>query len=108
MADVKKLLIYRMGSIGDTVVALPIFHMLVREFADAERRVLTNRPVNSDAAPIQEMAVSSMVIFPIRPALATSAPSKIYGNQFVTGVRISQSISMSPAAIWCSFETSSF
>ena len=53
MADVKKLLIYRMGSIGDTVVALPVFHMLVREFADAERRVLTNRPVNSDAAPIQ-------------------------------------------------------
>jgi len=53
VADVKKLLIYRMGSLGDTVVALPVFHMLTREFADAERRVLTNKPVNSDAAAIQ-------------------------------------------------------
>jgi len=53
VADVKKLLIYRMGSLGDTVVALPVFHMLAREYADAERRILTNMPVNSDAPAIQ-------------------------------------------------------
>ncbi|MBK20654.1 MAG: glycosyl transferase [Rhodospirillaceae bacterium] len=53
LADVKKLLIYRMGSLGDTVVALPVFHMLARQFADAERRVMTNLPVNTDAAAIQ-------------------------------------------------------
>jgi len=59
MADalppVGRLLIYRMGSLGDTVVALPAFHMLARRFAGAERRVLTNFPVNSDAAPIQSV-----------------------------------------------------
>jgi len=49
----ERILIYRIGSLGDTVVALPVFHMLAREFPDAERRVLTNMPVNSDAAPIQ-------------------------------------------------------
>ena len=53
MANVKKLLIYRMGSLGDTVVALPVFHMLARKYADAERRVLTNMPVNSDAPAMQ-------------------------------------------------------
>lgn len=42
-----------MGSLGDTVVALPVFHMLAQQYADAERRVLTNKPVNSDAAAIQ-------------------------------------------------------
>lgn len=49
----ERILIYRMGSLGDTVVALPVFHMLAREFPNAERRVLTNAPVNTDAAPIQ-------------------------------------------------------
>lgn len=52
---VKRLLIYRMGSLGDTIVALPIFHLLERTFPDAERRVLTNLPVNSDAAPLQDV-----------------------------------------------------
>jgi len=51
----KRLLIYRMGSLGDTVVALPIFHLIERAFPDAERRVLTNIPVSSDAAPLQEV-----------------------------------------------------
>jgi ADP-heptose:LPS heptosyltransferase len=51
----KRLLIYRMGSLGDTIVALPIFHLIGRAFPDAERRVLTNFPVNSDAAPLQDV-----------------------------------------------------
>lgn len=49
----ERLLIYRMGSLGDTIVALPIFHLIERAFPDAERRVLTNVPINSDAAPLQ-------------------------------------------------------
>jgi ADP-heptose:LPS heptosyltransferase len=48
-----RLLIYRMGSLGDTVVALPVFHLIERAFPDSERRILTNFPVNSDAAPLQ-------------------------------------------------------
>jgi heptosyltransferase III len=59
---VKRLLIWRMGSIGDTVVALPVFHLLARQFADAERRVLTNFPVNGNAAPIQSVLENSGLV----------------------------------------------
>lgn len=45
----KRLLIYRLGSLGDTVVALPALHLVARAFPDAERRMLTNVPVNAKA-----------------------------------------------------------
>jgi heptosyltransferase III len=38
----KRILIFRPGSLGDTIVALPCFHLLARVFPDAERRVLKN------------------------------------------------------------------
>lgn len=47
---IKRVLIYRLGSMGDTVVALPAFHLVARAFPDAERRLLTNRPINEKAA----------------------------------------------------------
>ncbi len=56
---VERLLIWRMGSIGDAVVALPVFHLLARAFANAERRVLTNLPVNGNAAPLQAVLGNS-------------------------------------------------
>ncbi|HEY4381648.1 MAG TPA: glycosyltransferase family 9 protein [Acidobacteriaceae bacterium] len=43
------MLIYRLGSLGDTVVALPCYHLIARLFPDAERRLLTNFPVNAKA-----------------------------------------------------------
>jgi ADP-heptose:LPS heptosyltransferase len=46
---VKRVLIYRLGSLGDTVVALPALHLVARAFPNAERRMLTNVPVNSKA-----------------------------------------------------------
>lgn len=36
------ILIFRLGSIGDTVVALPCFHAIARRFADSRRVLLTN------------------------------------------------------------------
>lgn len=48
-----RILIYRLGSLGDTVVALPCFHLIARTFPDAERYVLTNFPVSNKAAPLQ-------------------------------------------------------
>jgi ADP-heptose:LPS heptosyltransferase len=42
-------LIYRLGSLGDTVVALPCYHLIERTFPDAERRLLTNFPVSGKA-----------------------------------------------------------
>jgi len=45
-----RILIHRPGSLGDTVVALPCFHLIRRSFPDSELRVLTNAPV-ADGAP---------------------------------------------------------
>ena len=46
-----RILIYRLGSLGDMLVALPAFHLIERAFPGAERRLLTNVPVASKAAP---------------------------------------------------------
>src|ERR1700744_1516765 len=51
MAPTKRVLIYRLGSLGDTVVALPGFHLVARAFPDADRRLLTNFPVAGKAPP---------------------------------------------------------
>jgi heptosyltransferase III len=50
-SPVRKVLIYRLGSLGDTVVALPCFHLIARAFPDAERVLLTNFPVHAKAPP---------------------------------------------------------
>jgi heptosyltransferase III len=47
-----KILIHRLGSLGDTLVTLPIFHLLERQWPDADKRVLTNSPVNAKAPPL--------------------------------------------------------
>lgn len=49
----KRVLIYRLGSIGDTIVALPCFHAIARAFPGFEHVVLTNFPVAMVAAPIE-------------------------------------------------------
>ena len=50
-AAVRRVLIYRLGSLGDTVIALPALHLVKRAFPAAERRLLTNFPVNVKAPP---------------------------------------------------------
>ena len=45
----KRVLVYRLGSLGDTLVALPALHLVERAFPVAERRLLTNFPVNQKA-----------------------------------------------------------
>lgn len=47
--SVRKVLIYRLGSLGDTVVALPSLHLIERVFPNSERRLLTNFPVHAKA-----------------------------------------------------------
>ena len=49
-SPIRKVLIYRLGSLGDTVVALPCFHLIARTFPQAERVLLTNFPVHAKAA----------------------------------------------------------
>ncbi len=48
-ARVKRVLIYRLGSLGDTVVALPALHLVERAFPHARRLMLTNIPVHAKA-----------------------------------------------------------
>lgn len=48
-SPVRKVLIYRLGSLGDTVVSLPCLHLIARQFPNAERRLLTNFPVHAKA-----------------------------------------------------------
>jgi ADP-heptose:LPS heptosyltransferase len=48
---VRRVLIYRLGSLGDTLIALPALKLVARAFPDAERRMLTNFPVNVKAPP---------------------------------------------------------
>jgi heptosyltransferase III len=50
-SSTKRVLIYRLGSLGDTLIALPALHLVARAFPDSERRLLTNFPVNSKAPP---------------------------------------------------------
>ena len=49
MAKRKNILIYRLGSLGDTVVALPCLHLVARAYPDSTRVLLTNSPVNAKA-----------------------------------------------------------
>ncbi len=47
--SVRRVLIYRLGSLGDMLVALPALHLVRRAFPRAERRLLTNVPVHAKA-----------------------------------------------------------
>lgn len=46
-------LIFRLGSLGDTIVSLPCFHAIARRFGRSRRIVVTNSPV-SEKAPRME------------------------------------------------------
>ena len=50
-ARVQRVLIYRLGSLGDTMVVLPALHLITRAFPQAERRLLSNQPVHGKAPP---------------------------------------------------------
>lgn len=46
----KRVLIYRLGTIGDTVVGLPALNLVARAFPEAERRMLTSFPPMAKAS----------------------------------------------------------
>jgi heptosyltransferase-3 len=51
----KRILIYRLGSLGDTVMVLPVFHQIRRAYPDADITLLTNSPVVNKAAPLESI-----------------------------------------------------
>jgi ADP-heptose:LPS heptosyltransferase len=60
--NVKRVLVYRLGSLGDMLVALPALHLVARAFPDAERVMLTNVPVNAKAPAAAEVLGSSGLV----------------------------------------------
>ncbi|MEQ1841582.1 MAG: glycosyltransferase family 9 protein [Verrucomicrobiales bacterium] len=53
MSHFKRVVVYRIGSLGDTLVVLPAFHLVRRVFPEAHITLLTNVPVNAKAAPME-------------------------------------------------------
>lgn len=71
-------MIYRLGSLGDTVVALPCFHLLERMFPQAERVLLTNFPVHSKApASAAVLGESGLVHRYMRYTVGTRSPREL-------------------------------
>ncbi len=59
---VRRILIYRLGSLGDTMVVLPSLHLVARLFPHAQRRMLSNQPVHGKAAPASAILDNSGLI----------------------------------------------
>lgn len=78
--DIKvgRVLIYRIGSLGDTIVALPCFHLIQRKYPNAERILLTNYPINAKApASAAVLASSGLVHGYMQYTIGTRDPLKL-------------------------------
>ncbi len=51
----RRVLVYRLGSLGDTIVALPALMLVKQAFANAELSLLANKPVASKAAAMESV-----------------------------------------------------
>jgi heptosyltransferase III len=56
------IIIFRIGSLGDTVVALPCFHQIVRTFPNSRRILITDTPASPKAASVESIVGSSGLI----------------------------------------------
>ncbi len=75
---IKRVLIYRLGSLGDTLIALPALHLVANAFPVAERRMLTNFPVNVKApAAAAILGDSGLVHDYFRYAVGTRSPREL-------------------------------
>ena len=80
LAPPEKILIYRIGSLGDTVVALPSLHLIARVFPGAERAMLTNFPVHAKApAAAAVLGDSGLVHGYMRYSIGTRNPAELAG-----------------------------
>ncbi|HEX4319620.1 MAG TPA: glycosyltransferase family 9 protein [Acidobacteriaceae bacterium] len=76
--SVKRVLIYRLGSLGDTTVALPCFHLIERAFPSSERILLTNFPVHAKApASAAVLGDSGLVHGYMRYVVGTRSPMEL-------------------------------
>jgi heptosyltransferase-3 len=74
----RRVLLYRLGSLGDMLVALPALHLVARAFPDAERRLLTNIPVSTKAPPAAAILEGSGLVHGyMRYAVGTRSISEL-------------------------------
>ena len=59
---VERVLIYRLGSLGDTIVSLPLLHLVARVFPNARRYALTNFISNNKASHMSAVLGNSGLI----------------------------------------------
>ncbi|MGA2869617.1 MAG: glycosyltransferase family 9 protein [Verrucomicrobiota bacterium] len=59
MSQSDNILIYRLGSLGDTVIALPCFHLIRKTHPHSKITILTNQPVSGKAAPAMAILENS-------------------------------------------------
>ncbi|MDR3456894.1 MAG: glycosyltransferase family 9 protein [Verrucomicrobiae bacterium] len=59
MSPPNNILIYRLGSLGDTVIALPCFHLIRKAYPHSKITILTNQPVSGKAAPAMAILENS-------------------------------------------------
>jgi heptosyltransferase III len=77
-SSTKRVLIYRLGSLGDTLVSLPALHLVARAFPDAERRLLTNFPVNAKAPPAAVILENTNLVHGyLRYTVGTRSPREL-------------------------------
>lgn len=78
--EVARVLVYRLGSLGDTVVALPALHLIARAFPNAERAMLTNIPVHAKApAAAAVLGDSGLVHYYFRYPIGLRDPRLLFG-----------------------------
>ena len=75
---VRRVLIYRLGSLGDTLIALPALHLVARAFPNAQRFMLTNHPVNVKAPPAAAILENSGLVHGyLRYSVGTRSPLEL-------------------------------
>jgi heptosyltransferase III len=78
LSQAKRILVYRLGSLGDHVVTLPCYHLLARAYPKAERRMLTNYPVSVKApAAAVVLGESGLIHSYMRYVVGTRSPTEL-------------------------------
>ena len=84
------ILIHRLGSLGDTVVALPAFRLIRQTYPAARITVLTNAPVSDQAAPLASVLentglIDTVIHYPVGlrdPAQLAALRAKLRAERF--------------------------
>jgi heptosyltransferase-3 len=96
---VERVLLYRLGSLGDTLVALPAFHLVRESFPRAEITLLTNIPSGKKAAALVSILQGThlyqhVVSYPLHlrsPTQLSSLRAQIASRKFQVAIHLAES-----------------